>query len=153
MLENQIQGQKKQMEAAQAAGSFSEGEKRKSRRILKFLEESKKQILLEGPLEGKEAFSLLKTLFDKQTFALKTRTARTGRRLENLFAFVEEAFAKGNEMLILVTELTINNNSARFIGQFGCEAYDRHNKELMLSERSNDLIEEISALDLDGKEL
>ena len=153
MLENQIQGQKKQMEAAQAAGSFSEGEKRKSRRILKFLEESKKQILLEGPLEGKEAFSLLKTLFDKQTFSLKTRTARTGRRLENLFAFVEEAFAKGNEMLILVTELTINNNSARFIGQFGCEAYDRHNKELMLSERSNDLIEEISALDLDGKEL
>ncbi len=151
MLENQIQGQKKQMESAQMAGSFSEGEKRKGRRILKFLEESKKQILLEGGLEGKEAFALLKTFFDRQALSLKTETDRTGRRLENLFAFVEEAFAKGNEMLILVTELTVNNNSARFIGQFGCEAYERHNKELMLSERSNGLLEEVSALDLDGE--
>ena len=52
-------------------------------------------------------------------------------------------------MLILVTELTVNNDSARFIGQFGCAAYQRHSSDLMLSERSNSLQEEISALNLD----
>ena len=53
-------------------------------------------------------------------------------------------------MLILVTELTINNDSARFISQFGSPAYERHNKELMLSERQNSLQEEIEALNLEG---
>lgn len=52
-------------------------------------------------------------------------------------------------MLILVTELTVNNDSARFIGQFGCEAYQRHSNDLMLSERKNSLQEEIEALELE----
>ncbi len=52
-------------------------------------------------------------------------------------------------MLILVTELTVNNDSARFIGQFGCEAYQRYSNDLMLSERKNSLQEEIEALELE----
>ena len=52
-------------------------------------------------------------------------------------------------MLILVTELTVNNDSARFIGQFGCPSYERHNSELMLSERGGDLQKEIEGLHLD----
>ena len=35
-------------------------------------------------------------------------------------------------MLIMVTELTANYNSARFISEFGCEEYFRHNKELRI---------------------
>ena len=117
---------------------------------MRFLETEKKKLLLEGKTEGKEAFDLLKAAFDEQTMGLKKRTKRTEGRLENLFAFVENAFAEGNEMLILVTELTINNDSARFISQFGSPAYERHNKELMLSERQNSLQEEIEALNLEG---
>lgn len=150
MLENQTQGRMKQMESARMAGSLSEREKRKGRRIVRFLQEEKKQLLMEGISEGKEAFSLLKTAFDAKTMELKNRTKRTGIRLENLFGFVESAFAEGNEMLILVTELTVNNDSARFISQFGAPAYERHNKELMLSERQNHLQDEIAALDLEG---
>ncbi len=148
MLENQIQGRKKQMESAQMAGSLSETGRRKGQRILRFLEEGKKKLLLEGVTEGQEAFGLLKNAFEGQAQALKKKTAATGNRLENLFTFVENAFAQGNEMLILVTELTVNNDSARFIGQFGCDAYERHNQELMLSERGNGLMEEILALEL-----
>ena len=90
----------------------------------------------------------MKEAFDRQAGALKEKTSHTGRRLENLFYFAEQAFPEGNEMLILVTELTVNNDSARFIGQFGCDAYERHNQELMLSERGNGLMEEILALEL-----
>lgn len=149
MLENQIQGRKRQMESARMAGSLSESDKRKSRRIIRFLEEEKKQLLLDGISEGKAAFAHLKAAFDVQAADLKAGTAVTGKRLENLFAFAENAFAEGNEMLILVTELTVNNDSARFIGQFGCAAYQRHSSDLMLSERSNSLQDEISALNLD----
>lgn len=149
MLENQIQGRRKQMESARMAGSLSEANKRKNRRIIRFLEEEKKQLFMEGISAGKEGFSYLKSAFDSQAADLKNRTAVTGKRLENLFAFTENAFAEGNEMLILVTELTVNNDSARFIGQFGCPAYLRHSNDLMLSERGNSLQDEIAALNLD----
>lgn len=148
MLENQVQGRKKQMELFMIAGSLSEADKRKSRRVIHFLEEEKKQLLMEGITDGKEAFTYLKRDFDLALVELKKRTSKTKQRLENLFAFVQNAFAEGNEMLILVTELTVNNDSARFIGQFGCEAYQKHSNELMLSERKNSLQEEIAALDL-----
>lgn len=150
MLEAQIQGRNKLMESARMAGSLSEAERRKGRRLIRFMEEEKKKLLMEGVSEGKEAFAFLKAAFDSETMELKNQTARTGRRLENLFTFTENAFPEGNEMLILVTELTVNNDSARFIGQFGCPAYQRHSNDLMLSERGNSLQDEIAALDLEG---
>lgn len=150
MLEAQIQGRNKLMESARMAGSLSEAERRKGRRLIRFMEEEKKKLLMDGISEGKEAFAFLKAAFDSETMELKNQTARTGRRLENLFIFTENAFPEGNEMLILVTELTVNNDSARFIGQFGCPAYQRHSNDLMLSERGNSLQDEIAALDLEG---
>ncbi len=156
MLERQMQARKKQMEAARLAGSLSEREQRKGRRILRFLEEEKKQILLREREAGEkehslpaEQFSALKAAFDSQTAQLRKRVENTKKRLENLFVFVENAFVEGNEMLILVTELTVRSDCARFIGQFGCEAYHRHSQELMLSERSSGLWEEVASLNLE----
>ena len=57
-------------------------------------------------------------------------------------------FKEGNEMLILITELTVNDYSAKFISMFGCEDYQKHNEELMLTERQNDLQKEIAELSL-----
>ena len=70
-----------------------------------------------------------------------------------MFAFVEEAFAQkdgtsGNEMLILVTELTVNSYSSQFIATFGSPDYKRHNEELMLTERSDDIKAQIAELEL-----
>ncbi len=50
------------------------------------------------------------------------------------------------EILILVTELTSNSQSARFISRFGNEAYFRHNKELLFYERQKELILEIETI-------
>jgi hypothetical protein len=51
------------------------------------------------------------------------------------------------EELILVTELTSNCQTARFISRYGNEAYFRHNKELLVYERQKELIIEIESLD------
>ena len=157
MLERQIRVRKKLMESARMAGSLSEREQRKSRRILRFLEEEARRLLVEGTgpagknhSKSAAEFSCLKTAFDAQTAELRGRVERTKKRLGNLFAFVENAFVEGNEMLILVTELTVRNDCARFIAQFGCEAYHRHNQELMLQERTSSLLEEVSSLNLEG---
>lgn len=148
MLEKQAGARKKQMEAMLKAGNLSETGRRESNRIIRFMEEAKKMLYLESNLNNQEAFALVKAKFEKELADLKQETLKIKSRLENLFAFVETAFAEGNEMLILVTELTVSHNSARFISQFGCEAYQRHNEKLMLSERQTLLKEEIEALDL-----
>ena len=52
-------------------------------------------------------------------------------------------------MLLLVTELTVHTTSAQFIATFGCPDYQRHNEELMLSERSDRIRSEIAELKLE----
>lgn len=52
-------------------------------------------------------------------------------------------------MLILVTELTVDSASAGFIATFGSPDYKRHNEELMLTERSDDIRKQIAELKLD----
>ncbi len=147
MLENQITGRNRALENARMAGSLSDADRRKGKRIISFLEEQKKQLML-AEVSDAEGFELIKKAFEERTGRLKSKTAVTRQRMENLFGFVVSAFEEGNEILILVTELTVNSESARFIGQFGCQAYDKHSKELMLSERRNTLLDEIETLDL-----
>jgi len=79
---------------------------------------------------------------------MKQATHKTGRELHHLFVFAERAFEQGNEMLILVTELTVGSASSQFIATFGCPDYQRHNQELMLTERQNDMQARIEALQL-----
>ena len=50
-------------------------------------------------------------------------------------------------MLILVTELTRNSASARFIATFGSPDYARHSEGLMLAERREDILAQIAGLE------
>ena len=54
-------------------------------------------------------------------------------------------------MLILITELTVNYNSARFIAEKGCEEYYKFDKKYQLYDRNKELMSEIKALKADGK--
>ena len=53
-----------------------------------------------------QVFVLIKSLFDEEVSRMKQDTELCQSRLSALFDFVEKAFSQGNEMLILVTELT-----------------------------------------------
>ena len=106
-------------------------------------------VIKERPESGEAAFKLLKAEFDKLTKALKKQADAAGKSLSNLFQFCEEVFPEGQELLILVTELTISNYGARFISRYGCKEYFAHNKELLFYERQKEIITELEALALD----
>ncbi|MDE6056107.1 MAG: ATPase, partial [Lachnospiraceae bacterium] len=93
-------------------------------------------------------FDMLKTDFDAEVAKMKEENGRIQARLHHLFAFSEVAFMDGNEVLVLVTELTVNVYSSRFIGLYGSADYQRHNEDLMLHERQDDIMREIEALEL-----
>ncbi|MBP3204194.1 MAG: AAA family ATPase [Lachnospiraceae bacterium] len=140
---------RKKMENLQMANSLSEADRRRHLRVLRFLEECQKVLYTADAANTEEAFGVIREKYDGEVASMKQDTAKTKAELEALFAFAEAAFEEGNEMLILVTELTVHNASARFIATFGSEAYNRHNKELMLGERSNDIKAQIAALGID----
>jgi len=110
--------------------------------------QKQKEILLNSreDLDGKTAYQLLKKDFDGQSSELAKDAKKAGSSLSNVFEFVEEVFGEGQEVLILVTELTSNTQTARFISRFGSDAYFRHNKELLFYERQKELILEIENL-------
>lgn len=101
-----------------------------------------------SPADGTEAFKLMKTDFDNRTKALKKKADTAGKQLSNVFIFCEEVFAEGQEILILVTELTISYYGARFISRHGCKEYFAHNKELLFYERQKEIITELENLEL-----
>ena len=53
--------------------------------------------------------------------------------LEAAFDFMEQAFAESQEMVVFVTELTVNPASHQFLTENGCERYFKYNKGLMVA--------------------
>lgn len=148
MLDRQVEAKKKASDSLRLANALSEGDKRKHRRTIRFLEEAKKELYVGDAGTAEEAFSYIKKKFDIQVREMKEEVAETKERLHRLFEFVKEAFGEENEMLILVTELTVNIFSSRFIGMFGSEDYQKYNGKLRLSGRQEDLRREIERLEL-----
>ena len=79
---------------------------------------------------------------------MKKQATNAGKALSNAFAFCEEVVGEGQELLILVTELTINPHASRFISRYGCKEYFAHNKELLFYERQKEIITELESLEL-----
>ncbi|MCH5280831.1 MAG: AAA family ATPase [Lachnospiraceae bacterium] len=144
MLKQQLEARKQLLEKQIMSGALLPEQKRKHIRIIQFLEGAGK----DGAAKDEEIFALIKTAYDKEVAQMKQEVITCKENLSSLFAFVEKAFGEGNELLVLVTELTVNNDSAGFIASFGCEEYQKQNERLMISERTDRLVQQIRELEL-----
>ena len=94
-------------------------------------------------LPSKEAFLSVKSSFDRQC-QLRTRAIQEAAAvLENAFTFMEEAFGNGQEMVVFITELTMEHDASRFITENGCERYFKYNKMLLTGTRRASLLKEM----------
>jgi len=93
--------------------------------------------------DGKTAFADIRSIYDSLVSELKI-SAKTARdKMSNAFIFCNEVYTDGQEMLILVTELTANSYTARFISEFGCKEYYEHNKALLFVDRSKEIMQRL----------
>ena len=146
-LEGIIADDEKKLADGKKAGSLSREQQNTALQAIRLLEEQR-QALSEAADAG-AAFAAVKKDFDARVAKMKKQASAAGKSLENVFTFCEEAFGDSQEMLILVTELTINPHSARFIGNYGCKKYFEHNKELLFHERQIQIIKEMANLELE----
>ena len=152
VVENQNSLLMNELISCKKAFSISEDRQFVLNRVMEMFNIIKSCLIKEKPNNGENAYKIIKKEYGKMTSNFKNMVAKTSDKLSNVFHFVEEAFDEGEEMLILVTELTISTYGSRFISRYGCKEYFMHNKELLFYERQKDLIKELEGIDLEGLE-
>lgn len=131
-LSVQIDARRTMMDKKAKAGALTASEKKKNRKIISLYEK-----MLDSGL----------SLYNEEVASLKEKTLNEKERIDNLFKVVDMAFGENsNEMLVLVTELTLSNSAARFFANFGSDSYDKYNALLMVGDRKEDLRKDILKL-------
>lgn len=148
-LNKEIEKYEKLISVGKSASSLSSEDELKYRSTIAVIENIITTVREEKPEDNNKAFLLIKQCFDKQREELKKSAEAAGKKLSNVFIFCEEVFGEGQEMLILVTELTISYYGAHYISRYGCKEYFNHNKELLFYERQKEIISELENLNLD----
>lgn len=112
-------------------GQIGRDEDAAEHRSIRLLESYAEELRRSGITEPGEAFALIKERFGKET-ALRTKEIDSASKsLEHAFAFLAVTFGESQEMVIFVTELTVNFYSSKFILENGSEQYDLYNRDLL----------------------
>ena len=105
-VQKQIDQLGRKIETGKLASTLSADAEYACRSAMAALEDMAVMLKEKAPADGTEAFKLLKAAFDDRTKALKKQADTAGKQLSNVFVFCQDVFDEGQEILILVTELT-----------------------------------------------
>ena len=87
-----------------------------------------------------KAFDEIRADYEQLVSDMKEKAKGAGAKLDALFSFAEDVWGEGQEILILVTELTIGYYSSRFIARYGCEGYYKYSESLKFYERKLEIL-------------
>ena len=96
----------------------------------------------------KEAFGQVKNGFDHLCEQRSEAVTTASKALDYSFTFMEDAFGEGQEMVIFVTELTMDPEISAFITENGCEKYFQYNKTLLVGSRRAAILNELNRDDI-----
>ena len=98
----------------------------------------------EGAFPDKDAaMDAVREWFAEEPRRRERLADETGKRFENAFRFLEESVGEAQELVLFVTEVTAGFYTSWFVENFGCEAYFRHNRELLFDDRKRQLQDKI----------
>lgn len=148
ILEEKAEQTRNVMEQQDKANVLSGEARRTYQLVIRTLLQDAKGIRMKDITKPEAAFAYIKEQFDGDVQKMRDQSAEISAQLSNLFVFVEKIFGNGNEMLILVTDLTVNYNSAKFISQKGCKEYFKYNKKYQLYERQQEIADVLEQLQI-----
>ncbi|MBQ4578398.1 MAG: AAA family ATPase [Clostridia bacterium] len=133
VLEQLIQSRQAAMKMAKEAGQLDKADRDLKTREINALQ-AYRTALVDGDVADEAAFETVKGLFGGEVARRKELAQRTASMFDNAFAFLEKTFSQGQELVMFVTEITAGADTSWFVENFGCEAYFRHNKELLFDQ-------------------
>lgn len=90
-----------------------------------------------------DAFEEARIPFERCRMELEQIEAEAEKALEYAFDFMEDAFGKGEEMVVFVTELSVNKAAVGFLAEHECKRYLTYNMELMIGSRKSEIMSEL----------
>jgi len=138
------QFRRESMERAAAAGQLDREHRTMDQRELEILARYR-QDLLDGDIADKDAMDAVRGWFATEVEVRKAAVQAAGQCFDNAFGYLEETFSDSQELVIFVTEITAGYDTSWFVEHFGCDAYFRHNRELLFDDSRRRIREEIAA--------
>ena len=127
------------------AGQLDKESRGRALSEIALLERYQRELVQAGEKESEAAMDTLRARFREQVDRREKLGAETGSMFANAFRCLEEAFGDSQELVIFVTEVTAGYDTSWFVENFGCEAYFRHNRELLFNDARRRIREEIEA--------
>ena len=125
-------------------GLYDKEQIRAHRAVLKTLDGYLLEVKKQNLMDREEAFEYIRDCFGEQTAKREEQMETSGQYLENAFDFMEFAFLESQEMVVFVTELTVNRYSAAFIQENGCDRFYQYNKRLLFGQQQREILSGIN---------
>ena len=142
LLEERYQGCRLHLERERLAGRLEKEERDLAQRLMALLEEYRRRLQAEP---SEEPMKQLRQWFAEEADRTESLGGETGERMDAAFRFLEETFGAGQELVLFVTEITAGRDTSWFVENFGCDAYFRHNKELLFDDSRRRIAADIAA--------
>ncbi|MCH5252067.1 MAG: AAA family ATPase [Lachnospiraceae bacterium] len=148
LLSTELEQFEQNQQKKRAAGQLTEEGESTGFAASQFLYSYQNMLSSFSSTEGEAAFGEIKKAFSVSTEEYEKLAEETRTSLTNSFLFLEKIFAGRPEMVLFVTELTLNPQAAWFVTEHGCDKFFEYNKELLLEEKKAKLQEQIRRLKL-----
>ena len=145
VLEDLVRRRQAEMKRAREAGQLDKERRELDQREVQALETYRMDLSKEDITDGDAAMEAVRGWFAGEVEQRCKLGAETSTQFDNAFRFLEQAFGQGQELVIFVTEITAGYDTSWFVEQFGCDAYFRHNRELLFDSTRHRIREEIAA--------
>jgi len=109
------------------------------------LEDYRAKLSRDDVTDSAEAMSMVKEWFGAEVQKRSELGEAAGKEFDNAFRFLENTFGQGQELVIFVTEITAGYDTSWFVENFGCDAYFRHNRELLFDDTRRRIQTKIAA--------
>lgn len=93
-------------------------------------------------------FDVLKKQYEARLAQYRSGVQRVSAAIDNMLIFAADAFGQGQELSMMITELSIHKGCAHFISRNGSREYFRYSQNLLFYERRKDIIAQIEELGL-----
>ncbi|WP_026504562.1 ATP-binding protein [Butyrivibrio sp. NC3005] len=96
--------------------------------------------------DAKESYQFVRDRFKEIEIVRAKQTDETSLHLSNVFRFIENTFGESQEMVLFLSRLTSGWYSLCFVQEIGNEEFYKYNKMLLLSDKNEEIRNEILEL-------
>ena len=133
------------LKRAKEAGQLDKETRDLGLREINALEDYRQRLSKEEITASGETMEAVRGWFGGEVEKRRALAAEAGARFDNAFRFLEQTFGQSQELVIFVTEITSGHDTSWFVETFGCDAYFRHNKELLFDDTRRRIRDDIAA--------